>query len=189
MCPSYMATREEKHTTRGRARMLFEMLRGDPLEGGWRNDAVKDALDLCLSCKGCKGDCPVQVDMATYKAEFLSHYYRRRLRPRSAYAMGLIPWWARLARRAPGLANALGASALGKAAAGVAPERTPPRFARETFRKWLAGRNAPPADGRPTVALWPDTFTNHFHPEVGAAAVEVLENAGFHVRVPERSFC
>src|SRR3954471_2734238 len=102
--------------------------------------------------------------MATYKAEFLSHYYKRRLRPRSAYAMGLIPWWARVARLAPGLANALGASALGKAAAGGAPERTPPRFAPETFRKWFDGRGAPPGGDRPTVALWPDTFTNHFHP-------------------------
>src|SRR5256885_12898501 len=105
MCPSYMATREEKHTTRGRARMLFEMLRGDPLEGGWRNDAVKDALDLCLSCKGCKGDCPVQVDMATYKAEFLAHYYKGRLRPAHAYAFGLIHRWARMASLTPRLAN------------------------------------------------------------------------------------
>src|SRR5947207_11506811 len=105
MCPSYMVTREEKHTTRGRARLLFEMLRGDPLAGGWKSEAVKEALDLCLSCKGCKGDCPVQVDMATYKAEFLAHYYEGRRRPPHAYAFGLIHWWARLASLAPGLVN------------------------------------------------------------------------------------
>jgi Fe-S oxidoreductase len=127
--------------------------------------------------------------MATYKAEFLSHYYKRRLRPRSAYAMGLIPWWARLAKRAPRLANALGGSALGKVAAGVAPERTPPQFARSTFREWFDAHEPPPADGRDEVVLWPDTFTNHFHPEIGKAAVEVLEHAGFAVKVPGHAFC
>jgi Fe-S oxidoreductase len=184
MCPSYQVTGEEKHSTRGRARLLMEMLKGEVITDGWRSDDVHDALDLCLSCKGCKGDCPVQVDMATYKAEFLSHYYKRRLRPRSAYAMGLIPWWARLASRAPGLANAIGGSRLGKAAAGVAPERTPPRFAPRRF-------GPPPAraDGRPVAVLWPDTFTSHFHPDVGDAAVSVLDAAGFSVRVPEGAFC
>src|SRR5712692_6074218 len=90
MCPSYMVTLEEEYTTRGRARALFEMLQGKVLTGGWRDQHVKEALDLCLACKGCKGDCPVNVDMATYKAEFLSHYYKGRLRPVSAYAMGLF---------------------------------------------------------------------------------------------------
>ncbi len=189
MCPSYQVTGEEKHSTRGRARLLMEMLKGEVVTDGWRSEEVHEALDLCLSCKGCKGDCPVQVDMATYKAEFLSHYYKRRLRPRSAYAMGLIPWWARLAKRAPRLANALGRSALGKAAAGVAPERTPPQFARSTFLDWFEERVAPAADGRDEVVLWPDTFTNHFHPEIGKAAVEVLEHAGFAVKVPEHAFC
>src|SRR5205807_2419503 len=107
MCPSFMVTQEEAHTTRGRAHLLFEMLRGDVVAGGWRSDDVKDALDLCLACKGCKGECPVNVDMATYKAEFLAHYYRRRLRPRSAYAMGLIYWAARAASHAPRMANHL----------------------------------------------------------------------------------
>jgi len=97
MCPSYMVTREEKHSTRGRARLLNEMIRGDVVTGGWRDESVRDALDLCLSCKGCKHDCPVQVDMATYKAEFLAHYYEGRIRPRSAYAMGFIHRWARIA--------------------------------------------------------------------------------------------
>ena len=106
MCPSFMVTREEKHSTRGRARLLFEMMSGHLRDGGWRDRHVKEALDLCLSCKGCKGDCPVSVDMATYKAEFLAHYYARRIRPRQAYALGLIPVWTRLASHAPGLANA-----------------------------------------------------------------------------------
>src|SRR5207247_9901123 len=82
MCPSYRATREEKHTTRGRARLLFEMIEGRTLRDGWRDEAVRESLDLCLACKGCKGDCPVNVDIATYKAELLSHYYAGRLRPR-----------------------------------------------------------------------------------------------------------
>ena len=105
MCPSYMVTREEKHSTRGRARLLNEMIRGDVVKDGWRNEDVREALDLCLSCKGCKHDCPVQVDMATYKAEFLSHYYERRLRPRYAYASGLIYWWSRVAAHMPATAN------------------------------------------------------------------------------------
>src|SRR5438874_12470041 len=107
MCRSYMVTREEKHSTRGRARLLFEMLQGDAIERTWRSEEVKSALDLCLSCKGCKHECPVRVDMATYKAEFLSHYWSRRLRPRHAYALGLIPWTARLGGRAPGVAHML----------------------------------------------------------------------------------
>ena len=111
MCPSYMVTREEKHSTRGRARLLFEMLEGDVVKDGWRDESVKEALDLCLACKGCKSDCPVNVDMATYKAEFLSHYYAGRLRPRSAYAFGLIHLWARAASKAPWLVNFLSARA------------------------------------------------------------------------------
>src|SRR5690242_13684244 len=130
MCPSYMVTREEEHSTRGRAHLLFELLQGEVLQGGWRDEHVKDALDLCLSCKGCKGDCPVNVDMATYKAEFLSHYYQGRMRPLSAYTMGLIYWWARLACRVPGLANFLTQapvlSNIAKAAIGVAPQRRLP---------------------------------------------------------------
>ena len=151
MCPSYMATREEEDSTRGRSRMLFEMLRGDELDG-WRSDSVAEALDLCLACKGCKTDCPVNVDMATYKAEFLSHHYARRLRPRVAYAMGLIYWWARLASRAPRLVNAVahapGLSSLLKKAGGVAEDRTIPRFASPTFTDWFRARSGPgPASG------------------------------------------
>ncbi len=106
MCPSYMVTREEKDATRGRAHLLFEMLRGEIIgKNGWRDEAVKDALDLCLACKGCKGDCPVNVDMATYKAEFLAHYYQGRLRPIHAYAFGWIHVGARLASGLPRVAN------------------------------------------------------------------------------------
>src|SRR5579885_559501 len=141
MCPSFMVTREEEDTTRGRAHALFEMLQGDPIRGGWHDQHVKETLDLCLSCKGCKRDCPVNVDMATYKAEFLSHYYAGRLRPRSAYAMGLIAVWARLASAMPGIANAItqtpGLRALAKAAGGIAPERDLPAFAGETFKAWF----------------------------------------------------
>jgi FAD/FMN-containing dehydrogenase/Fe-S oxidoreductase len=193
MCPSYMVTHEEKHSTRGRARLLQEMAEASgPVRGRWRNDEVKEALDLCLACKGCKGDCPVKVDMATYKAEFLHHYYAGRLRPRQAYALGLIPVWARLASAAPGLANAAThapvVSRLAKLAGGIAAEREAPRFAEQTFRDWFAGHRARYPEG-PPVLLWPDTFTNFFEPEVGVAAVEVLEAAGFRAVLPDRWLC
>jgi FAD/FMN-containing dehydrogenase/Fe-S oxidoreductase len=191
MCPSYRATREEMHSTRGRARLLFEMLEGDPLAGGWRDEHVKEALDLCLACKACKGECPVEVDMATYKAEFFSHYYARRLRPRPAYAFGLIRWWARLAANAPHLANLAtqtpGLRSLARLAAGIAPERAIPAFAGTTFRKRFAARKTH-QNGR-RVLLWPDTFNDHFHPEVAEAAVEVLERLGFGVDIPRRPLC
>jgi FAD/FMN-containing dehydrogenase/Fe-S oxidoreductase len=198
MCPSYQVTLEEKHSTRGRARLLFEMMRADgsdgSLAGGWRNEDVKDALHLCLACKGCKHECPVRVDMASYKAEFLSHYWRRRLRPRHAYALGLIYWEARLASRAPHLANLLlgqePLASAGKLLAGVARERKPPKFATQTFADWFAARpdGAPRPTGR-RVLLWPDTFNNHFHPEVAIAATEALEAAGFEVAIPSRPLC
>ena len=194
MCPSYMVTHEEMHSTRGRAHLLFEMLQGDVLRDGWRDEPVREALDLCLACKGCKGDCPVNVDMATYKAEFLSHYYARRLRPRSAYAMGLIHRWARLAALAPALANTLtrapGLRRLAKAAAGVAQQREMPAFAPQTFKRWWRHRPARFRDmSAQRVLLWADTFNNHFHPETAVAAVEVLEAAGFVVDVPGGALC
>jgi FAD/FMN-containing dehydrogenase/Fe-S oxidoreductase len=194
MCPSYMVTREEKHSTRGRARLLQEMTRATgPLTDRWRSPEVKDALDLCLACKGCRGECPVRVDMATYKAEFLHHYYRGRLRPRQAYALGLIDKWARLASHAPGLANALthtpAVQRAAKAAAGVAPRRSVPRFAEHTFVDWFAAHPPRHPDG-PAVVLWPDTFTNHFAPEIAQDAVEVLEAAGRRVVLPSgRGLC
>ncbi|MBO0699356.1 MAG: FAD-binding oxidoreductase, partial [Zavarzinella sp.] len=192
MCPSYMVTREEKHSTRGRAHLLFEMMNGEVLGGGWREEAVKDALDLCLACKGCKHDCPVNVDVATYKAEFLSHYYAGRLRPRSAYSMGLINVWSRLASVAPGVANFVGQtpglSAVAKWLGGIAPERALPPFATETFKDWFFRRRPRNVNGRPVV-LWADTFTNYFRPEHGRAAVAVLEDAGCRVFVPRAHLC
>jgi FAD/FMN-containing dehydrogenase/Fe-S oxidoreductase len=193
MCPSYQVTREERHTTRGRARLLLEMLKGETLTNGWRDEGVKEALDLCLSCKGCKGDCPTQVDMATYKAEFLAHYYARRLRPRQAYALGLMPWWARLAEPAPWLANLVARgpvlAGVAKKAAGVAPERDLPEFAREPLTRWFARRKgAAPRDGAP-VLLWPDTFSNYLAPQPAKAAIEVLEAAGRRVELPRARLC
>ena len=192
MCPSYMVTHEEKHTTRGRTHLLFEMLQREVLQDGWRDQRVKEALDLCLACKGCKSDCPVNVDLATYKAEFLSHYYRGRLRPRSAYAMGLIFRWARFASAIPGLANFVThAPLLGRLArwaAGVAPQRQMPTFASTTFKQWFS-RRSPRNVGQPQVLLWPDTFTNYFRPEIAIAAVDVLEAAGFQVILPEQTLC
>jgi FAD/FMN-containing dehydrogenase/Fe-S oxidoreductase len=194
MCPSWMVTRDEAHSTRGRAHLLFELLNGDPLRDGWRDRATRDALDLCLACKGCKRDCPTSVDMATYKAEFLAHHYKGRLRPRTAYTIGLVHWTGRLAARAPRLANALagapGLAGLGKRLAGVAPERDLPPLAAETFTRWFRRRAAGPGpDGRTPVLLFPDTFTDLFHPAAGRAAVRVLEAAGFAVRVPGRPLC
>ncbi|HEY1187289.1 MAG TPA: FAD-binding and (Fe-S)-binding domain-containing protein, partial [Gemmata sp.] len=192
MCPSYQVTREERHSTRGRARMLFEMMNGEVLTDGWHSEEVKEALDLCLSCKGCKHDCPVNVDMATYKAEFLAHYYDGRVRPRHAYAMGLIDVWARLASVAPGVANVFsqtpGLSAAAKFAGGLAQQREMPPFAAQTFKDWYFRRPNPRRTGR-LVLLWPDTFTNYFKPERGRAAVRVLEDMGCRVVVPRAHLC
>jgi Fe-S oxidoreductase len=179
---------EEKHSTRGRAHLLFEMMHGDVIRDGWRSKEVFDALDLCLSCKGCKGDCPVNVDMATYKAEFLSHYYETRLRPRYAYSMGWIHRWARIASLAPIVANAVAQLPVAKHLAGIAAERKIPRFAPMTFKQWFRNRGTR-NQGMPEVILWADTFNNYFHPEVAAAATEVLEDAGFRVTVPRAPLC
>ena len=192
MCPSYMATRDEQHSTRGRARILYEMLEGRVIEDGFRSDEVNEALDLCLSCKGCKGECPVSVDMATYKAEFLARHYKRRLRPRAAYSMGLIMLHARLAQRAPRATNfathAPGLSRLVKLVGGLAPEREMPRFARRTFREWYRRRGAVNPEGDPVV-LFPDTFNNFLHPETLQAATRALEAAGARVVIPNRGLC
>ena len=196
MCPSYMATREEQHATRGRAHLLFEVLQGRELQQGWRSEAAKESLDLCLACKGCKGDCPVHVDVATLKAEFLSHYYEGRMRPRYAYAFGWIRRWAELAARMPHLANAVthapGLARLSKWAMGMAPERTIPRFAPRTFSTWFRARDgsrAPRGDAARRVILWPDTFNDYFLPETLAAAADVLEAAGWQVVLPRAGLC
>ncbi|MFE1025516.1 FAD-binding and (Fe-S)-binding domain-containing protein [Streptomyces sp. NPDC058818] len=210
MCPSFRATGEEQHSTRGRARLLHEMLAGELVTDGWRSTEVRDALDLCLSCKGCRSDCPVEVDMATYKAEFLHHHYAGRRRPAAHYAMGWLPvWlrWAALTRTAP-ILNALASvrplAAVAKRVGGIAGEREVPRLAGETFSRWWrrrrpdAGRSGPgpgPGTGTSTgtstgsgsgdlVVLWPDTFTEHLSPAVGRAAVRVLEAAGLRVALP-----
>ncbi len=195
MCPSYMVTGDEQHSTRGRARLLFEMLQGETLTDGWRSEPVREALDLCLACKGCKGECPTRVDMASYKAEFLSHYYAGRLRPITAYSMGLIHRWARLAAHASRLANLLMQTPLlrdiTKQLGGIAPARQLPIFAPKTFKQQFRRRARPNAQEteRKRVILWPDTFNDHFHPEVAMAAVEVLEAAGYTVVIPEQSLC
>ncbi|MEU6668999.1 FAD-linked oxidase C-terminal domain-containing protein [Streptomyces sp. NPDC046727] len=198
MCPSYRATMEEEHSTRGRARLLFEMLDGhadSAIKDGWRSTAVRDALDLCLACKGCKSDCPTGVDMATLKAEFLSHHYAGRVRPAAHYALGWLPVWARLSRLAPALVNsalhAPGPARAGKLLAGIDPARPAPVFAAESFLQWWRARGPDepdPADPR-TVVLWPDTFSTYFHPSVARSAVRVLEDAGFRVAVPSRPVC
>ncbi|MFI9462298.1 FAD-binding and (Fe-S)-binding domain-containing protein [Streptomyces xiamenensis] len=204
MCPSYRATGEEKHSTRGRARLLHEMLVGEVITDGWQSSEVADALDLCLSCKGCRGDCPVEVDMATYKAEFLHQRYRGRRRPAAHYAMGRLPQWLRLtaALRAAPLANA-GAkvpplAALAKRLGGIAPERPIPAIATEPFTRWwrAQGRRLPAAgrggDGgrdRERIVLFPDSFTNYLAPEAGRAAVRVFDAAGVEVTVPPRPVC
>ncbi|WP_406093968.1 FAD-binding and (Fe-S)-binding domain-containing protein [Streptomyces sp. NBC_01013] len=199
MCPSFRATGEEAHSTRGRARLLHEMLAGTAggvIKDGWRSTEVRDALDLCLSCKGCRSDCPVGVDMATYKAEFLHHHYRRRLRPAAHYAMGWLPRWLRLASPVAGALNALARvrplAALAKRLAGIAPERGIPVLARETFTRWLLRRQGKGTSvfSRDDVALvWPDTFTEHLSPEVGRAAVRVLEAAGRTALTPGSGLC
>ncbi|QDQ12185.1 FAD-binding and (Fe-S)-binding domain-containing protein [Streptomyces spectabilis] len=194
MCPSFRATGEERHSTRGRARLLHEMLAGEVITGGWRSTEVRDALDLCLSCKGCASDCPVGVDMATYKAEFLHHHYAGRVRPAAHYALGWLPRWLRAvaATRTARLVNALAAlppfAAVARRVGGIEPRRALPRVAPVTFRRWWRGRPRARGAGR-AVVLWPDTFTDHLSPSVGRAAVRVLEAAGLTVRVPPGDVC
>jgi FAD/FMN-containing dehydrogenase/Fe-S oxidoreductase len=194
MCPSYRATMEETHSTRGRARLLFEMVDGKVVGDRWRSKAVHDALDLCLACKACKSECPVRVDMATYKAEFMHHHYAGRLRPRSAYSMGLIRAWSRLASKLPRLANALSHAPLSAPAlkwgAGIAPERELPLFAQQDFRSWFAARTPrKPQDGARRVLLWADTFNTYFTPEPLKATTELLEAAGWQVEIAPRPVC
>jgi FAD/FMN-containing dehydrogenase/Fe-S oxidoreductase len=192
MCPSYMVTREEMHSTRGRSRLLFEMLEGNPLDRGWQDETVKEALDLCLACKGCKGDCPVNVDMATYKAEFLSHYFAKRIRPRSAYAFGLINNWARIATYVPNIVNFLtsapGFSQIAKWLSGSDKSRKLPKFATRNFKEHVT-KNSKNDPSVAEVILFADTFNNYFHVDTAKAAYEILQEAGFRVYVPTQPFC
>ncbi|HWA62459.1 MAG TPA: FAD-linked oxidase C-terminal domain-containing protein, partial [Caulobacteraceae bacterium] len=192
MCPSYMATLEEKHSTRGRARLLFEMVSGETITEGFASRAVEEALDLCLGCKGCRSDCPMHVDMARYKAEFRYRHYQGRMRPRAAWAMGRIRTWAELSRIAPWAANLVGQAPLvsgaAKALMGIAEARRIPRFAPRSFRTLDRSRpRRPGARGR--VLLWPDTFNDYFRPATATAAVRVLEHMGFEVEVPRQRLC
>jgi len=204
MCPSYMVTLEEEHSTRGRAHMLFELLQGEVIRDGWRDEHVKDALELCLSCKACKSECPANVDIATYKAEFLSHYYEKKWRPLKAYAFGLIERWAKLGSRMPRIANFLsqapGPRHLLQRFLGLASQRQLPRLAPVTFWQWAQVHrnsifrdedrlNPAPLLKERQVVLWVDTFNNYFHPETCRAALEVLEEAEFTVTCSRKPLC
>jgi FAD/FMN-containing dehydrogenase/Fe-S oxidoreductase len=202
MCPSYMVTLEEEHSTRGRAHLLFEMLQGEVVRDVWQDEHVKKALDLCLSCKACKSECPANVDLATYRAEFLSHYYENKARPLHAHAFGRIDRWAQMAAPIAGLANFVNNSSVVRPIVnrllGLAPERELPQFAAISFQRWMRNRqpvtektqktSAATAE-RPEVVLWADTFNNYFHPETSCAALAVLEDAGFRVTTPRQHLC
>jgi FAD/FMN-containing dehydrogenase/Fe-S oxidoreductase len=198
MCPSYMVTLEEEHSTRGRAHMLFELLQGEIVRGGWQDEQVKKALDLCLACKACKSECPANVDIATYKAEFLSHFYETNSRPLFAHAFGRIDKWLQIASLAPRAANFLshapGFSHILRSALRLAPERKIPRLAPASFLQ-SARENRGGSASRPLpasargVILWVDTFNNYFHPETVQAALGVLTHAGFAVTIPSRQPC
>ncbi|MCF8786236.1 FAD-binding and (Fe-S)-binding domain-containing protein [Rhodococcus ruber] len=193
MCPSYQATREEKDSTRGRARVLQEMINGTAVEGGWRSPEVHDALDLCLSCKGCSSDCPTGVDMAAFKSEVLHQSYRGRIRPASHYSLGWLPRWAKIAGYAPGVANAAmripGIGPLALSVAGVDRRRTIPPFAKQTFRSWFKATEHDRATTGDPVMLFVDSFTNYFTPEVGHATVWVLEAAGYRPQLTDKQQC
>jgi FAD/FMN-containing dehydrogenase/Fe-S oxidoreductase len=189
MCPSFMATGEELHSTRGRAHLLWELMQGEVLEGQWKNKQVKESLDLCLSCKACKSECPVGVDMATYKSEFLSHHYEGTLRPLAHYAFGRIDVWARLASYAPGIVNAINeAPLIGrslKSLLHIHNKRTFPRFSKPFTRETQSSTATTAAE----VFLWADTFNNYFHPSTMRAAHQVLTQAGFKVLLPKKHLC
>ncbi|MDV7090759.1 FAD-binding and (Fe-S)-binding domain-containing protein [Rhodococcus opacus] len=197
MCPSYRATRDEKDSTRGRARVLQDMVRGArTVEEGWRSEEVREALDLCLACKACSTDCPAGVDMATYKSEFFDHYYRGRLRPLAHFSLGWLPRWLKLTGRLSGAVNAVLATPLGKVAAasgGLTTKRALPRFAgAREWRREIADAGAHAAgetDSTDSVVLFVDTFTRGFRPEVAGAATRVLADAGHVVECSPDACC
>ena len=195
MCPSYRGTGEEQHSTRGRARLLWEMMAGALREEGFQSEAVHEALDLCLSCKACKTECPVQVDMAQYKAEFLAQHYRGRRHPIQHYIFGFADKMARLGSLTPALTNAILAgpltSPLVKRIAGIAAERQMPKLAGKSYVSLRGKRKQPHAanSAATQVVLWPDTWNNYYHPRTLAAAEDVLTEAGFAVQVPQGHIC
>lgn len=198
MCPSYRGSGEERQSTRGRAHLLWEMMQGDIIKDGGNSDDVKEGLDTCLSCKGCRSDCPTHTDMASYKAEFLSHYYEQHRRPRQAWLMGRIGQWAPLAARAPRFINLMTSfkplAAVSKWIAGVASDRALPVFAPHTYRSMVSRANASAlADAKRSskgkVILWVDTFNDHFTPEVAVAAHDVLSAIGYEVGLPSKRLC
>ena len=191
MCPSYMATRAEAHSTRGRAHLIYEALTTDLLADGFADPALHEALELCLSCKACKSECPASVDMAAYKAEFLTNFYESHRRPLPVEFFGHIHEIARAASLAPMLLNTLQQGSTGsilRRLLRLHPERNLPRFARQSFRRWFAHRRERNHDS-PQALLFPDTFNNFFEPEVAIAATEVLERAGFQVILPSKDLC
>ena len=196
MCPSYMATGEERHSTRGRAHLLWELMQGDVLGEGWANEDVKEALDLCLSCKACKTECPVNVDVATYKAEFLAHYYEEHAHPLRDYAFGRMDRWARLAAVWPNVTTRVantalmlpGARALTGKLLGLAPERALPRLGARPYRSGLPGTNVTSTVAN-KVVLWPDTWNNYFNPQALGAAERVLRHAGLEPWTPRGHVC
>jgi FAD/FMN-containing dehydrogenase/Fe-S oxidoreductase len=196
MCPSYRATGEEQHSTRGRAHLLWEMLAGSLREEGFKSESVHEALDLCLSCKACKSECPVQVDMAAYKSEFLAQHYKGRLHPLHHYMFGFADRLARYGSIAPGLTNAIltgpMTSPLIKRIAGVAQERKLPRLAEKSYQKTRSSLQAgtrKDAAANAGVLLWPDTWNNYYHPQSLTAAETVLASAGFKVETPSGHIC
>jgi Fe-S oxidoreductase len=210
MCPSYLASRDEKDSTRGRARVLQEMANGTFVTQGWSAPEVREVLDLCLACKACSSDCPAGVDMAQYRSEVLHRTYRGRIRPVSHYVLGWLPRWTRLVTGVPGLARlanaVLGVRPVAKvvlAAGGMDTRRSMVSFAPTPFRAWVRGAGAaqvtrgrgavddeaPEGDRRPRVLLWTDSFTDGLAPAVAQAAVQVLHAAGYEVLVPDEEAC
>ncbi|MDP9127899.1 MAG: FAD-binding oxidoreductase [Pseudomonadota bacterium] len=190
MCPSYRGTREEQHSTRGRARLLQEMLEGSPVTEGWKSDDVRQSLDLCLSCKACKSECPVNVDMATYRAEFLHHYYQTKIRPLASYTMGLVhvwaPWASKMARLFNFVTQRPGFSSVAKRIGGIHPDRTLPALAEKTFRaQWRPKQKDSPV----RALLWVDTFNNYFTPQPLLAAADVLQASGHDVVLSPQGLC